>query len=369
MKLQNGATYRLENRADGRRSLNVYGNAPANLANVCLWNSDDNDICQQWVFKVVDGHRYFVCKGAPGLALDLFTGSSATANVSNFNAHVYAPTSTSYLIMESASDGNSGYCRIRLANNTAKYLTANQGSNGTGAGRDVNAAGNVYWYKGGLTDYSQDWKLVLIEEAPSQPEPGDTQKLRLPINGENCLSASRNPSWNGAYAIQYKQPHYGADLACAGNTILKGLGRGTVVGAGWNKTEGNYVSVLYNSCIPVNGGATKDIVVRYFHMNQISVNIGDDVTTSVVLGYSGNKGEWAFGAYHVHIEVDRDTANPNSTPSIPESRNDGGLCSGTDFTCENPFDWFYTYNGQSKTRYWESDETWVFPADMENHKA
>lgn len=179
MKLQNGATYRLENRADGRRSLNVYGNAPANLANVCLWNSDDNDICQQWVFKVVDGHRYFVCKGAPGLALDLFTGSSATANVSNFNAHVYAPTSTSYLIMESASDGNSGYCRIRLANNTAKYLTANQGSNGTGAGRDVNAAGNVYWYKGGLTDYSQDWKLVQLDGTTPAPDPEPGKLLTL----------------------------------------------------------------------------------------------------------------------------------------------------------------------------------------------
>ncbi len=193
MKLQNGATYRLENRADGRRSLNVYGNAPANLANVCLWNSDDNDICQQWVFKVVDGHRYFVCKGAPGLALDLFTGSSATANVNNFNAHVYAPSSTSCLVMESASDGNSGYCRIRLENNTAKYLTANQGSNGTGAGRDVNAAGNVYWYKGGLTDYSQDWKLVLIEEAPSQPEPGKYNKNYL-IYPTMSMNITQNPT-------------------------------------------------------------------------------------------------------------------------------------------------------------------------------
>ena len=45
--LIDGATYRFENRADGNRSLNVYGTSPAILSNVCLWGSDDDDICQQ----------------------------------------------------------------------------------------------------------------------------------------------------------------------------------------------------------------------------------------------------------------------------------------------------------------------------------
>ena len=95
--------------------------------------------------------------------------------------------------------------------------------------------------------------------------------------------------------------------------------------------------------------------------------IVDEVST--ILGYSGNTGAWAFKANHVHIEVDRDTEHPNYTPSIPASRNGGDLMAGNDLTCENPFDWFYTYSGQTKSRYWDSDETWVFPEDMENHPA
>ena len=34
--LIDGATYRFENRADGNRSLNVYGTSPAILSNVCM---------------------------------------------------------------------------------------------------------------------------------------------------------------------------------------------------------------------------------------------------------------------------------------------------------------------------------------------
>ena len=161
--LKNGATYRLANRADGNRSLNVYGTAPKSLANVCLYNSDDNDICQQWIFREENGHQMFVCKGNPGLALDLLTDSpSAGTNVNNYNAHVYAPSSTSYLRLMFASDNNPNYISIRLAGYADKYLTANQGSNGTSAGRDVNAKGNVYWYEGNLNDYSQDWEPILL---------------------------------------------------------------------------------------------------------------------------------------------------------------------------------------------------------------
>lgn len=366
--LINGATYRLACRAENKnRSLNVYGTTPQKLANVCLFRSKNSDICQQWVYREENGRRYFVCKGNIGLALDLLTDSSAGSNVNNYNAHVYPPSSTSYLVIEDASDKNYDYIRIRLANYTNKYLTANQGSDGTSGGRDVNAAGNVYWYKGGLTDFSQDWEPILLEK-PAQPEPEPTgsQKLRLPVNGENQISASRAPSYSSAYAVEYGQPHYGADIACANGTPLKGLGNGTVVGAGKNDTEGNFVSVRYNSCIPVQNGVAKNVIMRYFHMRGVSVKVGDTVTTSTILGYSGNTGAWAFGKNHLHMELDMDTENPNHTPSIPASREGGGLYSGSD-TCANPFDWLYTYSGQFKSRYYDSDETWVFPRDMTEH--
>ena len=369
MRPNENVTYRLESRADTSRSLNVYGTTPKSLANVCLYKSDDNDICQQWLYEKKDGHEYLVCKGNSNLVLDLFTGSSSVNKVKDYNAHVYTRSNTAYLEFEETTDG---YVRICLADSSYpnKYLTANQGSNGTSGGKDVRASGTVYFYAGGLTDYSQDWKLIPLNGGTTpDPVPGNGQKLRLPINGDNCLSASRNTSSTGAYALQYGQPHYGGDIACANGTTLKGLGVGKVVGANWNDTEGYYVSVRYNSCIPVNGNSVTDIVVRYFHMKSLNVDVNDDVTISTILGYSGNTGAWAFKANHVHIEVDRDTEHPNYTPSIPASRNGGDLMAGNDLTCENPFDWFYTYSGQTKSRYWDSDETWVFPEDMENHPA
>ena len=105
MALVNGATYRLQCRADSSRSLNVYGTTPTSLANVCLYKNDDNDICQQWVYKKSGTREYFVCKGNQNLALDLYTGSSSTANVKNYNAHVYAPSETSYVKIKEVSGG------------------------------------------------------------------------------------------------------------------------------------------------------------------------------------------------------------------------------------------------------------------------
>lgn len=51
MRPNENVTYRLESRADTSRSLNVYGTTPKSLANVCLYKSDDNDICQQWLYE------------------------------------------------------------------------------------------------------------------------------------------------------------------------------------------------------------------------------------------------------------------------------------------------------------------------------
>ena len=189
-------------------------------------------------------------------------------------------------------------------------------------------------------------------------------------NGVNTLSASRTTDPNSSYAGSYNgSSHYGADIACSAGTILKGLGNGTVVGTGYNAKEGNFISVKYLNCIPVSGDTYKDLIVRYFHMKSVSANLNDAVTTSTTLGESGNTGAWAFEKHHVHIEVDTDTAYPNYTPSLQNSNNNGGgLYKGTD-SCENPFDWFFTYSSQSKARYWDSDETWVFPEDMVEHPA
>lgn len=233
MKLKNGATYRLLNRADGDRSLNVFGNRPASQANVCLWSSNSNDICQQWIYKEEGNRKYFLCKGNTGLALDLFTGSSSGANVTNYNAHVYRPTDTSAVEIEYISNS---YIRIKLSRN-GKYLTANQGKNGSSAGKDVNAAGNVYFYKGGLTDYSQDWKPILLEDGQKpepdpdpKPEPGDTTPT--PIDPPNNIES-----------VNIMQ-RYNAPLSFTGPMIdIKNVGNDSSVeyyhcGSGFRPSEG-----------------------------------------------------------------------------------------------------------------------------------
>ena len=180
MNFKNNATYRFICRADKNRSLNVYGDSgsvPSAQTNVCLYTSGANDTCQQWIYKESGGNKYFVCKKNPNLALDMYTGS--TSGQTNVNAHVYAPSNTSYLAFE---DTDSGYIKIRLSKYSNKYLTANQGDNGTNTGRTTHDKGNVYWYAGGLTDHSQEWKPVLVDEgsAPDpDPDPQPGGKLTL----------------------------------------------------------------------------------------------------------------------------------------------------------------------------------------------
>ena len=246
--LINGATYRLACRAENKnRSLNVYGTTPQKLANVCLFRSKNSDICQQWVYREENGRRYFVCKGNTGLALDLLTDPSAGSN--DYNAHVYPPSSTSYLVIEDASDKNYDYIRIRLANYTNKYLTANQGSDGTSGGRDVNAAGNAYWYKGGLTDFSQDWEPILLEK-PAQPEPEPTigQKLIFPVNNLQINVGYKVPIYLTDPATAGIGQHYGSDYLeykeVTANSIIAS-GDGKIYRSGYDSNVGYFACIVY----------------------------------------------------------------------------------------------------------------------------
>ena len=197
MIFKNNATYRFICRADTGRALNVYasaGTAPS-LSNVCLWTSSSSDMGQQWIYKESGSNQYFVCKANPSVALDMYTGSTAGQN--NVNAHVYAPSTTSYLAFE---DTDSGYIKIKLARYSNKYLTANQGNNGTSNGRTTHDAGNVYWYAGGLTDHSQEWKPVLVDDGGSvDPEPDSslTHDVIISKPSNTYLSQRNDNTWTG----------------------------------------------------------------------------------------------------------------------------------------------------------------------------
>lgn len=343
MALVNGATYRFENRADPNRSLNVYGNSPASLANVCLWTSDDDDICQQWVYMKSGSHAYLVCKGNQNLALDLYTGSGSST-VKNYNAHVYEPSATSYIEIEE-SDGD--YIQIKLEDYSNKYLTANQGSNGTSGGKDVNAAGNVYFYNGGLTDDSQDWLPVRLDggsDPDPDPEPGDAQYLALPLN--HCtITAMYQEDSNPAYQHEWDAGgHFGLDMTGYANPFYAS-GDGTVVGVGGSATTGvgYWVAIRYDNVYAWNMNNSRldiipSIIMRYFHLaSRSTLTVGQHVDLDTVIGTYGKTGQWhaTMGA-HLHVEVDTDTDNPLYTPTLTGAA--GGLYAGSRGSGDTTFD-------------------------------
>lgn len=313
--LKDGATYRFENRADGNRSLNVYGTSPVSLANVCLWGSSSDDICQQWVYEAsANGNRgYLRCKDASGLYLDVYTGSGA-ANVVGYNAHVYAISNTAYLEIEEIAGG---YIRIKSMYN-GRYLTANQGSGGTSGGKDVNAAGNVYFYDGGLTDRSQDWLPVRMDADPTpdpKPEPSDGQNLIFPVNNARITAGYKVSKYE---TLGYGR-HYGTDYVDAdhigeiGNRNIIASGLGKIYRSGWDRNVGYFACIVYpDALIMENGRRTKkDVAVRYWHMKSLDIPTVTDTTNPVeiskneVIGTMGQEGKVANGI-HLHVECDTD---------------------------------------------------------------
>ena len=203
----NDHVYRFISRADKKiaspgRAMNAYAaSTPASLANVCLYDNTLSDTCQQWIYKeTTSGNKYFVCKANTALALDQYTGTSGGTNVINYNAHLYAPSSTSYIIWEYHYDVEEDvdFMKIKLANDQSKYLTANEGARGSSNG-SVNAAGNIYWYpSANVTEYSQDWLIEELNEdgtvkpnPPTGPEEGEANSY---IMANNWLKLYTNPT-------------------------------------------------------------------------------------------------------------------------------------------------------------------------------
>ncbi len=174
---EEGKIYRFINMADTNgRALNAYSDStPSSLTNICLYTSNKNDDCQKWLYVKEGTHDYFVCKANPSLALDQYTGTSGGSGVNNYNAHLYEPSETSYVIPEYArdSDGSIVSVKLQLECDPTKFLTANENANGTSSGKSVNSNGNVYWYQSaGVTQYSQDWLVEEVDEVKPNPDVG-----------------------------------------------------------------------------------------------------------------------------------------------------------------------------------------------------
>lgn len=349
MNLVNGATYRFLNRnAEGDtgtngkgRSLNVYGTQPTSLANVCLYTSDDNDICQQWVYvEEANGEKYLKCKGNMNLALDLYTGSSSIGGVKDFNAHVFAPSETSRIDVGSAGDGYI-YIRLTYDQYRNKYLTANAGVNGTNSGKSFNSNGNIYFTDLNEGDPLPAWKPILLAAPPDPkppvgPEPTEEVTVtNMPANvyGQkpdeekdteyfHPKSGMRNGTWsaNGGADIEQKMRNYyytvyktnpvsnsqylynlyGAKLT-GYSTYHLGVdichGQGSPIYSA-HSGEVIYINVEKGQVAIYDGTYT----YYYLHMTDINVGQNETVTAGITnLGKEGDKG-WADG-FHLHLEI------------------------------------------------------------------
>ncbi len=303
MELKDGATYRLQNRADSSRSLNVYGISPTSLANVCLYTNNNNDICQQWVYHKVGNREYFTCKG---LALAIFTGLSSVANVKNYNAHVDDFTETSYVTTKQISDS---YIQIKL-NYNGRYLTANQGSNGTSNGKDVNAAGNVYFYKGGLTDHSQDWKPILLDDDTTNPDTDTDKDPYTALNWSYVFNDPKNawgywgysPTGNSNKNNGKPWIHWGIDIICNIGIPIYAPEAATVFQTGSGDNRGNYIVLKMDQLDPVSG---RSMYVRFLHMKEQAKVTSGHISKGTLLGYVGNSGT---KTPHLHLDINTKTS-------------------------------------------------------------
>ena len=347
MKLVNGATYRLVNRADAARSLNVFGSSgstPPSLTNVCLYGTDVNDLCQQWIYKESGTKKYFVSKANPSLALDMFTGS--TAGQRNINAHVYAPSDTSYI---SYKETSLGYIRIWLSDYVDKYLTGNRGD-GSNSGRTDDDQGNVYWAKGKENDYRQEWKPMLVSGGGT-PDPGkDITVTGMPLGNTEKFhpgSGMVNGTWsqNGGTAKanavkEFYKKVFKASSAPDSLCLYNLFGAAYSVDGYWGKyhsgidmfSDGSskIYSALTGEVTAVGGtygivaiyDKNKDVTYLYLHMNTANTDavVGQTIYKGDFLGVQSNVGLGGNGGQHLHIEVRKGKkAVPAGLPTINEA--------------------------------------------------
>lgn len=142
------------------------------------------------------------------------------------------------------------------------------------------------------------------------------QQLILPINQMQVTVGYKHP-W---YTRTQKRTHHGVDAVHAkGKTYLYACGNGKVTHKGYDNVLGNVVAVQYPQVFCADG-VTRDLVVRYFHLDRLTCTIGQSVNTETVLGYYGNTGRYSQGA-HLHFEVDTDYHYPQYTPELSKSSN------------------------------------------------
>jgi murein DD-endopeptidase MepM/ murein hydrolase activator NlpD len=110
------------------------------------------------------------------------------------------------------------------------------------------------------------------------------------------------------YGIRWEELHSGIDIADPSpNTMIVAAASGTVIRSYYSNSYGNCVFVTHN----MNG---KTYTTVYAHLENRTVETGQQVTQGQMIGYMGNTGH-SFGK-HLHFEIHEGEWNPKKSNSI-----------------------------------------------------
>ena len=100
--------------------------------------------------------------------------------------------------------------------------------------------------------------------------------------------------------------HVGIDFGVGWGAPIPSTWEGTVVYAGWYGDFGNTVIVQ-------NG----DWQMRYAHLSQFAVQVGQQVETGTIVGLSGNTGVSTGAHLHYEVRCNGVAVDPMTAPSVP----------------------------------------------------
>ncbi|MFD5032168.1 peptidoglycan DD-metalloendopeptidase family protein [Streptomyces sp. NPDC058405] len=122
--------------------------------------------------------------------------------------------------------------------------------------------------------------------ATETPAPSSDSGFTLPIDGGQPSTPyhASGSSWSSGY-------HTGVDFSASTGTVVKAVGAGTVVTAGWGGSYGNQVVIQHS-----DGHYS-----QYGHMSSLSVSAGQTVSEGQQIGLSGATGN--VTGPHLHFEI------------------------------------------------------------------
>lgn len=143
------------------------------------------------------------------------------------------------------------------------------------------------------------------------------QCLILPINQMDLTVSYKHPWYGERFNGQI---HYGIDCVHKyGITNLYGCGDGVVVFRGFDHVLGNTLGIRYDN-VQLVDGRILDVIVRYYHLDRICVEVNDKVNINTLVGRYGRTGTQVLGS-HLHCEVDYDVLWPTYTPCLKGNSN------------------------------------------------